>query len=338
MSAYKALLARVKEDARPQRRSGLDDLERHLGETVIGRHTDRTHKAPMQRVGLTFDTLETVVRRRVEHNDRQRRGLLDLASRSDAEIKRIVQSTRNELDHDATHIKTNHHDLHRFRWHAQQLLAALDSETLEHSLTHIHTGMTSAWTTNGLRDAMRALFDEINPRLAEAGRHAKLMRRQLRSTFQHLANEHQITLTPPPMLSIFCYQVELNLLEREAEIFRNSPRTTLMEQHLVTRRFFDTIVTPVRRIIGAAHDAARHWADNVTAPLAAQIDACRETLTRRLEDLQTTAHSRRTVQQRIDALRREGTRLQAQTGALKRVSEVLITDEQVAPAQATRQI
>ena len=110
-----------------------------------------------------------------------------------------------------------------------------------------------------------------------------------------------------------------------------------MEQHLITKRYCDTIVTRVRRITGATHDASWHPADNVTSPLAAQVDAYRETLTKRLEDLQTTADSRQTVQQRIDALRRKGTRLQAQIGTLNRVSEALIRKEQVAPAQVNSQ-
>ncbi len=327
VSAYKALLAQVRGDGTLQARSGLDGLAQHLGETVIGHHVALMHLDHVQHVRQTFDTLETIVRSRIEHNDRQRRELLDLASRSDAAIQRIVHSTRNELDHYATCIKTYRHDLHRFQRHARRLLEALDPETLEHSLTQLHAGMVSAWTTNGLRDAMRTLFDEINARLARAGRHARLMRRQLRTAYQHFANEHQYSLPPPVMLSLVCYQVELSLLEREAEIFRNSPRTTWMEQHLVTKRYFDTIVVRVRRIIGTAHTAARHWAESVTAPLSTETDAYRETLTRQLADLQTTADSRQTVQRRIDALRREGTRLQAQIGTLHRVSEVLTGNE-----------
>ena len=44
-----------------------------------------------------------------------------------------------------------------------------DVRTLDRTLDTIRASMTGAWTTHGLKEAMRALFKEINMRLEVAG-------------------------------------------------------------------------------------------------------------------------------------------------------------------------
>ena len=71
--------------------------------------------------------------------------------------------------------------------------------------------MTGAWTTHGLKEAMRALFKEINVRLEVAGKQTQLMRRLLRTVYRRFQSEHGFQLAMPAMISIVRHQVELGL-------------------------------------------------------------------------------------------------------------------------------
>lgn len=327
VSAQKALLARIKGNASLESRSGITGLERALGDVVADEPMRLIRDVYTRHVLHAVDSLAALIDHRLRDNIEQRRGLLDLASRSDAAIVRLLHATQHDFDQFQTNVDAFRRRLKRFAAHANKLLAALDGDAVENKLTEIHRGMTGAWTTIGLRGAMRQLFDDLDQRVETAGIQAQLMRRQLRSTYRHFETEYRIKVPPPHMLSIVRSQVELSLLDQEAEIFRNSTRTTLTEQHFVTRRYFDTIVTRVRAIVREAHDEARHWAETVMAPLVSAVTSYRRGLAQRIEDLKATARSRRTIQHRIDTLRRDSVGLQDQLAALQRVRQTLTQPE-----------
>lgn len=323
LSAQKALLARVQENPALETRSGIGSLETHIGDKVM---QDRVRLIQSEHARTTmqvFDALDTLIHSRLQHKARQRRELLDLAGRSAAAITRMLSAA--QLDHARyqANLETYNQGLKNFRRQTTRLLDALNSTSLEDNLAEIHRTMTGAWTTIGLRDAMDGLFAEINSRIDIAGSQTQQMRRQLRRVHRHFEHEHHFTLAPPPMFSIVHYQVELSLLEQEAEKFRNSTRTTLMEQHFVTRRYFDTIVSRARHIIHDAHGAAELWTRTVMAPLTAQIQAYRESLAQQIDDLRETAESRKTIHERVAALRRDSARLQAQMAVLSRAREMI---------------
>lgn len=328
VSAQKALLARIQGRPSLEHRSGISGLERYLGGMVSNDRLRLVQDVHTRQVLRSIDDLETLVRNRMQANSAQRRELLDLASRSDAAIVRMLHGTQSDFAHYQSTIDAYRRRLQSFRAHGRKLLAALDTQRLDQSLEEIHRDMTGAWTTMGLREAMRVLFDQLNARIEEAGTQAQMMRRILRSTYRYLEREYDFKVAAPAMLSIVRYQVELSLLDQEAETFRNSPRTTLMEQHFVTRRYFDTIVTRVRRIIGLAQEDAQAWADKVMSPLSAEVRGYRDGLAQRIVHLQATAESRKTIQTRINILRRDSARQQAQLKALDHVRQTLRQQEQ----------
>ena len=337
VSAQKALVARVQGNPDLERRSGIAALESHIAGTVMGDRMRLIQAEHTRLVVRAIDVLESVISGRLEQNAAQRRDLLDLAGRSDAAIRKMLTVTQNDYRRYQNNLETYRRRVDGFHRRTARLSNALDPATLDARLQELRQSMSGAWTTIGLRDAMRTLFDELNARIDVARREAQQMRRQLRRVHRHFELEHDLRLTPPPMFSIVHQQVELSLLDREAEQFRNSARTTLMEQRFVIRRYFDTIVTRASRIVADAHEDARQWADTVMAPLTAEIKTYRETLAQRIEDLRETAESRKTIQRRIVALRHDSTRLQAQLGALSRVRQTIASPEQGRAAEASGQ-
>jgi hypothetical protein len=322
-SAQKALLSRVQQDPALEQRSGIASLERHLGEAVITNRMRLIQDEHTHMVTEAIEALQVIIRGRQERNEHQRQSLLDLAGQSDSAIERMLVATQNDYAHYQASIDAYQQGLVAFRQHAHVLLEALNIHTLDKTLDDIHGMMTGAWTTYGLKDAMLKLFEDINSRIEVAARQTQSMRRLLRNVHRRFLNEHYFKLPPPPMFSIVKHQVELSLLDREADIFRNSARTALMEQHFVTKRYFSTIVTRAKRIIQVAHDDALHWHDTALLPLAMEVKEYRSTLAQQIRDLRRAGDSRQTVQQRIVALKRDNARLRAQMTSLGKIHALL---------------
>lgn len=323
LSAQKALLSRVQRNQDLERRSGIIGLERYLGEVLMGNRMDIIRHEHTLLVSETIEGLQRLVESRLKRNAQQHQALQDLAGRSDTAITQMLAKTQAEHARYQTSVDAYKADVATFNGHAQQLLVALDPGSLQPIFDDIHNTMTGAWTTAGLKSAMQRLFKDVSQRVKEATTQTQAMRRQLRTTFRRMHTEQVSTGGSPNMYSLVKHQVELDLLEQEAEIFRNSARTTLTEQHFVTKRYFDTIVNRLGRVFTVAYQEAQQWSSTAFAGLSAEIKERRDALAAEMLHMREAAESRKTVQQRIELLRRDHARLQAQTLSLGKVRTML---------------
>lgn len=330
VSAHKALLARIKHDNLLEQRSGIAGLESFLSDTLMANRRDLVRREHTYLVQQALHALEAIIRGRLDRNENQRLSLAELSGQSDQAINSSLEVIQEDYERYQGDVDDYKQSVAAFSEHAKQLGVALNAHMLDRTLQEIHDMMTGAWTTYGLREAMRKLFEDVNARIDTASEQTQSMRRLLRTVYRRFENEHGFQLTQPAMFSIVRHQVELSLLEQEAEIFRNSARTTLMEQHFVTKRYFRTIVARTQRIINQAYREAKHWSEGAFAPLAAEIKAHRDDLAQQMADLREVGESRKTIQQRIAALQRDNARLRAQLAALAKVS-ALLTDPEPAP-------
>ncbi len=335
-SAQKALLARVQANPALEQRSGIKSIEKHLGEAMVGNRMRLIRDEHTHIVNETIEALELIIRSRLERTERQRQSLTDLANQSDATIDAMLTATQGDFEQYQASIDAYQEGQTAFRKHGQTLLSALDAKTLERTLSEIHDSMTGAWTTYGLKDAMLRLFVDINERIETATKQTQSMRRLLRNLHRRFQSKHQFKLTPPPMFSIVRHQVELSLLDQEADIFRNSARTALMEQHFVTKRYFSTIVARVKHTIGMAYHEASHWHDTALLPLTTEVKEYRDNLAQQILDLRRAGDSRKTVEQRILALRGDNNRLRAQLTALGKIRQLLSRPPPASASQADR--
>ena len=336
-SAQKALLARIQRNVALEQRSGIESLEKHLGGAMIASRMDLIRHEHTYRVREAIEAIEMVIKGRLERNAHQYQSLVDLTDRSDPAIAKVLAATQHDLERYKTSVDAYNHSLATFNQHGRALLAALNIRSLDHTVEDVRDTMTGAWTTYGIREGMRRLFEEINSRMEGASRQTRSMRKILRAVHRRFQSEHRFKLTPPSMFSVVKHQVELSLLDQEADSFRNSARTTLTEQHLVTKRYFRTIVSRAQRIIKVAHDDAEHWTKTALSPLALEVKEYRDMLAQQVLDLRQTTESRKTIQHRIVALKREQARLHAQLTSLAKVRHLLTNSASPAGARASGQ-
>lgn len=322
-SAQKALIARIRQDRELEERSGIRAAERHLAEQMIGNRRELIMTGHNRRVRDAMATLEDLVASRLKRNLGQLRNLEALSGKSEAAVNHMLQETRREKERYQASVDAYHKARAEFEDHGRTLLSALNLETLDKVVEEARQKMSGAWTTHGLREAMTLLFSDINQRMAVISNQTQSMRKLVRTIYRRFQTDHGFMPKTPAMFSIVKHQVELGLLDQEAEIFRKSPRTTLTEQHFVVKRYFRTIVQRAQRIFSTAREDAQQWLNAALDPLTLEIREHRTLLTSQVKDLKQAGQSRNTLQQRIQVLQREARRLKAQRESLANVQAAL---------------
>ncbi len=323
VSAQKALLARIREDHGLERRSGINRLEDYLSTIVVENRRDLIMNDFTSGVQHAIESLENIIESRLQRTQKQIHSLHEVANRSDSSIAHLLHETQRDKKRYQASVEAYRESRREFQEHGRLLLEALDLHSLDKVIEAARLEMSRAWTTPGLKEAMRILFDDINARMETVGQHTAAMRRLIRSIYRRFQTDHDFPPLQPVMFSVVRHQVELGMLHQEAEVFRKSPRTTMTEQHFVVKRYFRTIVDRARHIFREAHREAREWLDHALDPLTIEIKEYHGALSQQIRDLKHASQSRKTIQQRILLMKQEARRLQIQLSSLQNVHQAL---------------
>lgn len=323
VSAQKGLLARVKQDYQLEQRSGIPDLETHLAHTLVHNRQELIIEQSTETVITAMWNIETLISSRLRRLEKQARELQQLSSKSEEAIDQLLRQAQKDKLRYQSSINAYKQARAEFTAHGKTLLDAISPNRLEQIITKARKQMTGAWTTLGLKEAMRQMFEDINLQMEVASNQSQEMRRLVRTIYRRFQAHHGMQLAEPQMLSMISHQVELNLVHQESEIFRKSPRTTLTEQHFAVKRYFQTIVVRVRRIFMQAHSDARDWLETALDSLTREIHEHRNILSQQLADLKLSGRSRSMVRQRLTTLAKECQKLEEQLQTLQRTRKVL---------------
>lgn len=323
VSAQKALLARVRGDADLERRSGITMLENYLSNAVVENRRDLIMTDFTGDVQHAIESLENVIEARHKRTQKQIHSLHEVGNRSDTSVAHMLRETERDKKRYHASVEAYRESRKQFLRHGQTLIEALDLQTLEKVIDEARQEMSKAWTTLGLKEAMRILFNDINRRMETASEQTQAMRQLVRTIYRRFQTDHDFPTMQPTMFSIVKHQVELGMLHQEAEVFRKSPRTAMTEQHFVVKRYFRTIVDRARHIFREAHREAREWLDHALDPLTLEVKEYRGTISQQIRDLKHASQSRKTIQQRIALMERDARRLQIQLSSLQNVRQAL---------------
>ncbi|HDK37997.1 MAG TPA: hypothetical protein ENG92_03160 [Thiolapillus brandeum] len=323
VSAQKGLLSRVKNDPDLELKSGVQQLEQHLANTLIHSRQALIVEQSTELVCGSLDNIKTLVLSRLKRMEKQSGRLRELSARSGTAIDDLLKQAQRDKARYQASINAYKQSRADFTAHGKMLLEALSPVAIEQIIARAKKRMSGAWTTIGLKEAMRELFDDINRQMEVAGGQSQEMRRLIRTIYRRFQARHEMQLGDPKMLSLISYQVEINLIHQEAEIYRKSPRTTLTEKHFAIKRYFQTVVRRVEQAFCNAHNDARDWLETALDPLTAQVHEHRSALSQQLVDLRLAGRSRSTVRQRLAALKRDIAQQEAQLNTLQKVTRTL---------------
>jgi nucleoside diphosphate kinase len=320
VSAQKGLLSKIKNENGLLEKSGLLDLENYLGQDVLGIKQQIILETVGSDVGQMLDNSRSLLSGKLNEAKRQLEELEELSDKSDDVITNLMEKTRTEQAQYLRDVETFQQSRKQLKQQADMLSRTLNMEALDQIIERCRKDMANSWTTSGMKATMKSLFEEIRRTMLNVVSQSEQTRKLIRSIYRKFQNEHGFAVVQPKMFSIVKYRVELELLHQEAEVFRNSPVTAMMEQNFVVKRFFSALVNRAREIFKSADDEIDDWLTSTLEPLIMQIKDHKEMMEKRLNNLQKIGQSRNTLQYRILELQEQYTELARQLTSLRNMA------------------
>jgi len=272
VSAQKGLVANVIDDDQLLERSGIAALEDALlSELIPARHQIILETVRDEVRTLIGDTrlsvrsrLEDVIAQLAEVESA--RGEKRSASES---LLQQVQAEKLEFERGLAHLQALRS---LFADRSNALFTDLSLDALDAEARRTLSAMAQSYFTAGMRQAMRSYFDVVRSRMETASAIVD----DLHDIIGRMQDEYEshggMELAPVREHSLHRFVREVDQIER-IYITRFDTLSTMLtqEQVVLTRRFFKTLATQIKRIFVVANHDATQWLRHGLRPLERQI-------------------------------------------------------------------
>jgi len=323
ISAQKALLAKVKNDNVLQENSGINALEHALSRDVIPEKHHIISQNVISEISTMINTDKQTIVDRIESTLKQRDELQSLCGKNADVIMHLLKKTREEqivYNKNLEGLKKGRRILDSYNY---KLLEHLDLVAVDKVVANTRKSMSGSWTTAGMKNGMKVFFDEMTVTMNAASEQALEIHKLVRAIYHKFHKEHGFRNVKPKLFTTERFQKELDLLYREAELFRKSPVTTMTEQSFVVKKFFISMVSKARNIFFNANQEANRWAKEVISPLKAQIREHKLDIEKRLLTLRKISQSRDTLEAKIEEFEKTLLDLEQQMSSINLMLEVV---------------
>jgi hypothetical protein len=323
VSAQKALVGRIQGDMDLFERSRLGALEAALLHGLIPQKRAILGSALRGDLAALAGAQSGALAARARALVEQLQELKSLRGKNQnvlAHMMRRIEAERKDFDAGLLRLQDARM---RFAQLSTDLYSALDMDAVARQAETVRLALQASRFATGMRPPVRAFFDNARAGLDGAAAQVSEIGMLMDTMLRGFAADHGLTLAPPAPLSLRRYHDEIAAVEAlyvkqfgTATLFMTS-RSTLLA------RFFDSIVSSVRRTYRAANADVEAWLRVIMAPLETQIRQHKEQLRHRLSSIQRIHDAADSLEQKIAVfeasqgeLERQRTRLQALNGAV----------------------
>lgn len=326
VSAQKGLVAKIRNDDGLLRRSALLALERHLASKMLETKHQYLIETIDASVGQVLGRNRNRISSRIARVKAQLQELEQLRDKSQDVIAQLLEKTRREQER---YLK----GVQQFQQSREELLAQtrecrrlLEQENVDALIEKAQHDLLHSWTTAGLTDAMKGLFDALRHTMQSVATESERVRKLVRDTYQVFREDFEFDLATPKVFVPMKYHVEIELLYQEVDAFRRSPGLALSGQSMVIRRFNEQMVSRARVLFDQLRAAADAWIRDTLQPLAEQIQEHKAMMEKRLENLQRIGRSKDALQKRIDDMQTQYVGFAQELTALRNIHNALHYD------------
>lgn len=323
LSAKQALLGKVKGDPALIERSHLAGLENYLSESVLGDRRSILNSLVADDIGQLVDESAGIVSSRVSNLSEQLADLRKLEGENEAKTVELMRKTREEQKKYQQNVERLRASRKVFVGQAQKLIDALNPTTAEEIIQRYRRKMVGSWTTAGMKEAMKGVFDELHGMLNEAIDNADESKRLVKAIYRTFEEEHGFEPVSPKLFAIVRYQLELERMFEEGEQFRLSASTALMGQGAVVKKLFGSIVGQAYEVLAQAHREATVWGGVVLNPLLQQVKEHKQQTERRLEMLRKISESAGELGANTEAVQQQLAELEQQKERISKIQQLI---------------
>jgi len=329
VSAQKALVGKIRKDETLLANSRILDLEDYLADKILPAKQVIVRDSVVAVIDHLLNATRQMVAQRFESAHKQLDDLRSLSGRNSDVITNLMRKTR---ERQATYNKNMENFQASRRILTQQSKSMLDTismRAVDELVAKTRKDMEGSWTTAGMKKGMKTFFDGARDAMQHVGSQSEQTHNAVQAIYRKFNEELGLPVGESKPFSLQKFRMELERLYEEAETFRNSPITTMTEQHFVVKKFFISLVSHVRHLFSKANKEADAWFKGILIPLVKQVSENKQLLDQHLETLCKINESRDSLDTKI----RE---LEKRCGLLEREEETLrnIHDRLHAPIPA----
>ena len=299
VSAQKALLAKVSNDAGLLERSNLPMLEAALSRGVLGQRQEILRSA----VSAGITELRTEAGRVISIRRR------DLAEQM-LELKGLRGKNTSVIRHMRSRIEQEQRDfdvsgakIHAVRSVHTKLLhdvfALLGTPTLKQEMSELTKALRQPGIKLGVKKAYSATFERLREGLQKAQATSAEIHSMLTGTFRQLNAEYGFSLQAPREPELARYERDLDLVERSHLQYLGMANALRLAQPEFTDRLVRALATRLRVVYESALGEVELWNKSAAAQLDAQLRERRRNFGRRLEAIERIQQAASGLDERI---------------------------------------
>ncbi len=331
VSAQKALLGKIRNDAAILERSRINTLETALGKELLPSKRDivRTNIG-----GEMIDIIKatrTVLTQRMKGVQEHMEELEGLNGKNLDVIDHMMDKVKVDKEHFEKSLQRFQATRSIFSQQTNVLYSHLNLKAVDKLIAETKRDMEISLTTSGLKTRMQTFFKQMHGIMEDVAKQSQEIKELMEGVYKKFQEEHGLANIKPHGFSVMKYLREIKRVEDKHMQFFSGMSLLVTEQKSVTRRFYESAVARIRAIFATANRDADNWLRTIMSPMESQVREHQIQLRRRLESIKRIHKASDTLDDRLNELKDVRDGIHAQDQALERQAET-ITQILMAPA------
>lgn len=305
ISAQKALVGKIRNDAELIEKSGIQKLESIIAHEVIPSKRDIVSRAVMSEIGTMMMSTSASIEAKIQSNQMAVMELAELSGKSKDMVGRLWRKINQDKEEYNAALAVYKTVRSAFNMKRNALLDRINQARMDNLLHRSRQSLEGSWTTMGLHQSMNRLFMTVNDEFNQIQVMAEDMHAMMRRVFNNFQRKFQFAPIDMPPLNLDVYRLNLKLLAKETENFCRDPINLMTEKRFLIRKFYDSLVGEARKLFIQSGDECDRWMRSVTQPLENQLREHKTQLQQRLDSLTKINQNSGTIEERLESLKSE---------------------------------
>lgn len=321
ISAQKALVGKIRNDADMLKRSGIQALEVMLAREIIPSREKIMRESVVREVApMLTEGRETAFNRLMA----SRQSLQDLHALS-GKNQQIVGQMREKMMADkhlyeetARNFNVTRKIVAQQGW---ELLTHLDDDRMDKIIEESMTAINDSWTTAGLIKGMHLLIRRMGAEFDHCHQQGGGIKQLLNAAYQRFHEVHGLERLDPPHLDLSRYRARLDELMVSTQEFCADPLNIMLEKRFMVKKFYIALVTQARIVFQQVRLETETWLRLTLDPIVARIKEHKTQLEHRLENLNKVHANLSSIQERSAAISSDMVGIKAQLDQVEEIAK-----------------
>jgi hypothetical protein len=322
VSAQKALVAKINNDAPLLKRSRLPELEYALSEELIPAKQEIVRDNTDAEFADIYMRMRGLLESRLAGLREQLSELSELRGKNKGVVEYMMGKVRAEKEEFEAGLQRYYAVRSVFSQLTNKLFGHLGLDALRLLTQTTREAMIEATFSTALSGAMKNFFNVSRGNLTKSNAEITEILSMMEAIYKRFSVEHGLKLGTPTGFSLIRYEKEVDRLEQWCDTHLNTMLQLLThEKNNLTQKFFEEVTVQVRRAFERANRDAESWLKAIMAPMETQVREHQIQLKRRLESIKRIHQATDTLEDRINELTHIENGLVSQIHALEKIGQ-----------------